>query len=411
MLIASGIGAEAPTWLDSVGTALTGIAAITALLLVGWSERRRLVSQHRHDERRKLQELIGRFHGRLLEAAVDWDRRMHQLYVSEPAPDDWNPPPPENGMSEVAYFLDNSDREEDPEAYIHGKFLDESEYLFRSYVFRFLALCGLARRFERDAFYIDAKVGRPSDRQFLKYAKAFIWAVTNSDLHEDIIPGRDHFPNDEFRPILDSCYCSGQAPADLPRSASVAGASDGETMPVFDLVRLDALVKRDYEAHLARVGLTRNGGPEGADEHHSSPDEPLSRALETSDVPAAGIGRVILFFSGLRKDRRDEGRLRYNWDRLCVLHLFVMAFINEFGYPWQERKREHFERARYEIVDPRVCQRFASALPELGLLPHRSGEKLALAAWPEQRCVSRTPMSYVEKLMSEKGAYAREADG
>jgi hypothetical protein len=74
-----------PAWVTAAGTLLTGLAAITAIGLVGVNEAWKLRSQHRHDERLKLESLIGRYHGPMLEAAVDWDRRMHQLYDSAPA--------------------------------------------------------------------------------------------------------------------------------------------------------------------------------------------------------------------------------------------------------------------------------------------------------------------------------------
>ena len=201
MIAAIELGASTTTWFGGIGTFLTGVAALTAIGLVGWGERRKLLTQSRHDERRKLRELIDRFHGRLLEAAIDWDRRMHQLYDSNLAPEDW--PNARKGMTEVAYFLSDPDHHGQPATYIHGKLLDQEQYLFRSYVLRFLALCGFARRFEREAFYINAQAARPSDFQFLKYTKAFIWAMRNSDLHDDVVPSKDHFPNDEFRPILE----------------------------------------------------------------------------------------------------------------------------------------------------------------------------------------------------------------
>ena len=358
-------------WLSGVGALLTGLAALTALSLVGWNEARKLRSQHRHEEQRKLRALIGRYHGPLLEAAIDWDRRMHQLYESRPAnPDHYGKEA--EGLTELEWFL------ADPEYFgtehwVYGKFCNPDEYMFRSFVFRFLALCCQAREFEAQAFYIDSQVARKKDLQFLKYAKAFLWAATHGDLHRDDIPGKDHFPNDEFRPILDTC---------IPVRNGDLGTNSAS---IFDLATLDTLVSKERREYAERVGCARrtipvNGRtqPAGAD----PPDGDLGLASTSTQFaarleegfalpPPRGIGRVIAFFIGLRRPtwREDEpDRLtRYNWDRLCVLHLLVMSFINEFGYPWQRRDERQLRRAASAIVDRQVADRFADAIPKLGL--------------------------------------------
>ena len=91
--------------------------------------------QHRHDERKKLRELQSRYKGRVLEAALDWDRRMSQIY-------------------EGAYrWLDPPDDQR----------LDRREYYYHSVIFRFLQLTALARRFEAEAYYIDPGIAQRCD--------------------------------------------------------------------------------------------------------------------------------------------------------------------------------------------------------------------------------------------------------
>ena len=85
--------------------------------------------QHRHEEHKKLRELQSRYKGRVLEAALDWDRRMSQLYEGTYC---WMDPP-------------------------DGDRLHEREYYYHSVVFRFLQLTAIARRFEAEAFYIDPR--------------------------------------------------------------------------------------------------------------------------------------------------------------------------------------------------------------------------------------------------------------
>jgi hypothetical protein len=130
---------------------LTGLAALLALGLVGLNESRKLRSQHRQDERRRLQALIGRYHGPLLEAAIDWDRRMQQLLTSKPA-DVGRYGSEAAGLTEMEWFMDDR-ANYDTDDWVYGKFCNPDEYMFRSFVFRFLVLCSLARKFEAEAFY------------------------------------------------------------------------------------------------------------------------------------------------------------------------------------------------------------------------------------------------------------------
>jgi len=75
----------AAEWLPYV-TAFSALAVSLITFIVGpWAEVRKLRGQRGESEREKLRDLIEKYHGRLLEAAVDWDRRMQQLYEHEPA--------------------------------------------------------------------------------------------------------------------------------------------------------------------------------------------------------------------------------------------------------------------------------------------------------------------------------------
>jgi hypothetical protein len=372
-----------PTWISAFGAVLTGLAALLALGLVGLNESRKLRSQHRQDERRRLQALIGRYHGPLLEAAIDWDRRMQQLLTSKPA-DVGRYGNEAAGLTEMEWFMDDR-KNYDTDDWVYGKFCNPDEYLFRSFVFRFLVLCSVARKFEAEAFYHDAQVARYKDFQFLKYAKVFLWAPTHGDLHPDEIPSQDHFPNDEFRPILDKCYRASEG-------------ADGDQMQILDLAQLSDLVCRDRGEYAERLrslraehDMTRLGAGLGepdeaealeaveleAEAAHEGNGR-VAIATEIATVPRPqprGIGRVILFFIGLRRPswrEDDPSRLtRYNWDRLCVLHLLVMAFINEFGYPWQQKTAQDLRATVDAIVDPKVARSFDAAIASLGLAAGR----------------------------------------
>jgi hypothetical protein len=123
---------------------------------------------------------------------------MVQLYRSRDDfdRDDGSP----NGVSQIERYLeDKGFLNPDPVIRVYGKYCSPREYLFRSYVYRLVALGAIARKFESQAFYIDSQFAHPKDFEFLKFSKAFLWALTTSDLPDDSFPGQDHIPNDELR--------------------------------------------------------------------------------------------------------------------------------------------------------------------------------------------------------------------
>jgi hypothetical protein len=367
----------ASTWTTVVAPVVTSASAVVAVGTVGWAESRKLRTQHRFEERRKLRSLIGRYRGQLLEAALDWDRRMSQLYTSREELAKRDPPPKAEDISQQEDYLDDDlfRKSDDPVLRTYGKFCSPTEYVFRSYVFRFLVLCAIARRFEAEAFFIDSRVARRDDFEFLKYAKSFLWAPTTSDLPDDAFPAQAHFPNDQFRPILDRCH--GRSYDDV----DAAGADAPSTVPsnCFDLARLDILVEREKALCLAQ-----------------NPEEEF--------IPG-DFGKVIMFFGGLRKPVSDPpaGDNRQNWDRLCVLHLLVMGFISEFGYSWQKREPSDFARAVENIVDERTLAGFADAIASpLGLAPEggrRTGTGIRLERLRRQ---SPRSMVIVRELVSDR---------
>lgn len=181
----------ASIWSTVIAPLVTLTAAVVAVGSVGWAETRRLRSQHHHEERRKLQALIGRYRARLLEAAVDWDRRMEQLYASRDELAERAPRPSPEARSTQEDFLNDNIfyGHPDPALRIYGKFCNREEYVFRSYVYRFLALCAIARKFEAEAFFIDHHVARREDFEFLKYAKSLLWAPTTKRPARARVPG------------------------------------------------------------------------------------------------------------------------------------------------------------------------------------------------------------------------------
>ena|SRR3984885_9643982 len=360
----------ASIWTSAIAPILTFIAAVVAVASAGWTEARRLRSRHRYEERHKLQSLISEYRGRMLEAAVDWDRRMVQLYRSrEDFERDGGTP---DGVSQIeGYLEDKGFLNPDPVIRVYGKYCHPREYLFRSYVYRLVALGAIARKFESQAFYIDSKFAHPEDFEFLKFSKAFLWALTTSDLPDDSFPGQDHVPNDELRPILDSCS-----------RATVDGELDSASEPrsvVFDLPRLDVLITSERQAVQERLQKERPAYAtlQVEDESETESEPPAPETLDYDYTPE-GFGKILQLINGLRKPQATgEVPPRLIWDRLCVLHLLTMAFIDEFGYRWQAHTRVDLTQAVGHITDRRTISGLHDALGSpLALLP--TGERKSL---------------------------------
>ena len=219
------------------------------------------------------------------------------------------------------------------------------EYLYMSVVFRFLSLVGIARKFEAEAFYIDSRIAKGKELDFLRYAKGFLWVMTFSDLTpRDGMPGRDHFLNDEFRPLLDMCYR--RVEKVLPENEPKAGEI------VFDWRRFRALIDKS------------NPTREDLDLDSESLDEDTVRA----------INQVLRFFDGIspaeyeisKKSGNDPHKeyKRRRWDRIVCLHLLVICFIGTFGYSWQKKE---IRKKRREAIDRLIAE---AMLPGL----YRDGE-------------------------------------
>lgn len=247
----------------------------------------KLRTEYEYEQRRELRELIGRYHGRLVDAADSWHNRMENIYKHE-----------SEGRLDV-----------------HGAY-ERPDYYFTTTVYRFLAFSSLARAFEGESFFIDARIAEKNDLDFVRFVRAFRWLMTDLGLIEGLEYepwlARDHFLTDRFRVVCDSCIV------------------DGKPMSLTEL------------------------------EQRAGKDADLQPALE--------------FFDGLRA---DEDRLR--WDRLVALHLAVMAFLNLVGYDMQRSSDEDFARVAGQFRNPEVRRNLAAAVERLGLSANDEGRRLALA--------------------------------
>lgn len=149
--------------------------------------RHKLKTEYEYEQRKVLRQLIGRYHGRMLEAAEALNHRLWNLYENQG-----------KGWLEVG-----------------GDYADpESPYYFRTTVYRFLNFCSLSRLFEREAVFVDGRIAEETDLDFLKFQKALRWALTDvalfDDLKYDRSTAKDHFFADQLREICDGCFTKGE---------------------------------------------------------------------------------------------------------------------------------------------------------------------------------------------------------
>jgi hypothetical protein len=182
-------------------------------------------------------------------------------------------------------------------------------YFFQSTVYRFLALFAVRRQFETEAIYVDSRIAEETDFAFIKYMRAIEWIITFPGLFRELPYDEDkptdHFFRDDLRRVCDSCWVQSEGGEDR-------------------IISFDEL--RD------RMGREE-------------------RLVSTLD-----------FFNGLRADES-----RYRWDRLVALHLILVAFMNDFGHPFQRSTDADMSHIVAEFKTYKVPRNLLQGLPTLGL--------------------------------------------
>jgi hypothetical protein len=147
--------------------------------------RHKLAVEYEYEQRKKLRDLIGRYHGRLLQACNSLNYRFWNLYAN----------------ADATWLKSNGD-------YKHPG------YYLLSFVHRFLAVFSLIRQFENEALYVDGRIAEKKDFTFLNYLEAIRWVMTDVALFDgipyDVSHQRDHFFSDNFRRYCDGCLANGE---------------------------------------------------------------------------------------------------------------------------------------------------------------------------------------------------------
>lgn len=165
------------------------VSAIVSACVSYWFKRRETRHtaevEYEYEQRKKLRQLIGSHHGRLLNAANSMNYRLWNLYANH----------------EKAW-LD-----------VSGDYTNQDFYYFRSSVYRFLNVCALVRQLEAEAVLLDTRIAQKKDFVFLNYATALHWVMTDVALTDglpyDSFHQTDHFFSDHLRQYCDICLRNG----------------------------------------------------------------------------------------------------------------------------------------------------------------------------------------------------------
>lgn len=145
-----------------------------------YSIRHKLDAEYEYEQRKKLRELIGYYHGRILESAERLNHRLWNLYENET-----------KGWLASDFTTD----------------ISEKSYYFSTTIYRFIQVLSLVRQFEKEAVYIDSRIADDKDLEFVKFLKSLQWVSTDGKLFDgldyDISTPKDHFFSDDLRMISD----------------------------------------------------------------------------------------------------------------------------------------------------------------------------------------------------------------
>lgn len=202
----------------------------------------------------------------------------------------------------------------DPDRWLDVTGSFEKPYYFRSWIYRLLKLLAIARAFEQEALFIDPKFAEDEDYDFVHILKSWSWALCDVSL--------------------------------------------------FDGVEYDHSIQRDHIFHdnlrAMCEALWRENRFIGRAE--------FNQILANNEL----LRPVCQLFSGLSA---AEPRLR--WDRLVCLHLLVLVFLNEFGYPAQRATDIQLAQIAGYIKHREVRNNLRKWLPKLGLMEGKEGARLA----------------------------------
>jgi hypothetical protein len=212
--------------------------------------RRAADRDYTYARRKALDDLVGEWRGRLIQAAMDMHVRMRNLYT---------------------YDINALDR--------------RPSHLYRSTVFRFLALFHLVVAFERQAIYFEPDISRPLDRFLAEYSRCFTWVITDVRLFDGSSYDRNYATEHFFTEQL----------------AAIATSSDFRSPFTWTYFNNEIVASEPARGRVARLLRRRDQTP-----------------LRATDDVFAFLERLP--------------RKPLAWDRMVSLHLLLRAFLDAAGY-------------------------------------------------------------------------------
>jgi len=156
---------------------------------------------------------------------------------------------------------------------INGDYLEKQNYYFHSFIYRFLSLFGWIRIINQEMIYLDTTIATKNDLEFIKFLRLFP------------------------RIFSDLTFIEG----DEKKGKS---ADDHFYRNDFEVIS-EVLIKNEgiisYANYLEDLGALK--------EHHIN---------------------IFKYFDGISSTEK-----RSRWDRLHLLHLTVILFLNNYGYDFQ----------------------------------------------------------------------------
>ncbi len=196
-----------------------------------------------------------------------------------------------------------------------GRYNSNCGYYLLSFCHRTMSVFCLVRQFEAESVYLDSRIARKDDFAFMNYLEILHWVMTDVALFEGLSYDST-LQKDHFFSDRLRAYCD-------------------------SCIESNEIITHDALAERVRTDRSLDG--------------------------------ILQFFDGLTK---NESRLR--WDRVVILHLLLMCFINRFGYKTQYSTTEQLREVGSQLKNKQVLSNLRSWLPKLGLAKDKEAKKLLL---------------------------------
>lgn len=252
------------------------VSTITVLFVKRFETRDKLSAEYSHEQRKKIRELTGKYHGRILRSCVSLNHRIWNLFKNE-----------QNGWLDA-----------------NGRYRTNAGYYLISFAHRFLYLVCLIRQFEKEAIFLDSRYTKKDDFIFMHYLEIINWAMTDVSLFKgieyDSTLQYDHFFSDRLRSYAEMCL---------------------KNEEFINIEEFEKIIRED-----------------------------------------SSFDQILKFFDGLKS---GENRLR--WDRLLVVHLFLVTFINKFGYKPQKTTSSQISTIVFKIENIQIIENLRFWMNRFGI--------------------------------------------